>query len=157
MNLLELLPESRLIMDLNARDQKAAVREIVQHLVTSEVITEDVGKKLEKAVNKREAEGSTAIGKGLAIPHAKECAFLSEVIAVFARSRTGIQFDSTDGGPVHIVFMVVSPVNYSDTHLAVMKKIATMHRDEKTLKFLRTTDRVESVIEILKEIDEGFK
>ncbi len=143
-------------MDLRARDKKSAVKEIVQHVVDLELVTEEIGKKLEREVNKREGEGSTGIGKGLAIPHAKGCKFLSHVIAVFARSKEGVNFNAVDGGSVYLLFMVASPPDQSDKHLQIMRKIATMHKDDKTLKFLRTTDRVESVLEILKEIDENF-
>lgn len=144
-------------MDLKARDKKGAVREILQHLVDHEVFSDETSKKIEKLIHKREAQGSTGIGKGLAIPHSKECAPITEVLAVFARSTSGIPFDAVDGGLVYIIFMVLSPVAMADKHLSIMKKIATLHRDDKTLKFLRTTPKVESVLEILKEIDENIK
>lgn len=157
MNLLDIFPASRVLLDLKSRDKKGAIREIVQYLVSTEAVTEEVGKKLERAVNKREAEGSTGIGKGLAIPHAKECSFIRETLAVFARSAEGIEFNSIDGEPVRLVFLVVSPAKQSDKHLFVMKKIAALHRDEKTLKFFMTTNNVSSVLDILEEIDETFK
>jgi len=156
MKLLDIFPESHLLMDLQARDKKGAIREMVQFLVDSGGVGEEAGKKLDKAVNKRESEGSTGMGKGLAIPHAKDCAFLDGMIAVFARSRDGVEFSALDGENVHLAFMVASPPEDSENHLAVLRKIATMHRDEKTLKFLVTTDSTSSVLEILKEIDDSF-
>lgn len=156
MKLLDIFPESHLLMDLQARDKKGALREIVQFLVDEGAIAEDVGKKLGKAVNQREDEGSTGMGKGLAIPHAKDCSFLPGTVAVFARSRGGVEFNSLDGELVHLLFMVVSPPDDSDRHLSALRKIATMHRDEKTLKFLRTNENVGSVLEILKELDDSF-
>ena len=155
MNLLDIFPESRLLLDVEARDKKGAIREIMQSLIQSDVVTDDIAKKLERAVNKREAQGSTGIGKGLAIPHAKECSFLDEVVAVLARSRDGIEFNSVDGELVHLIFFIATPADRSDSHLLIMRKIARMHRDEKTLKFFMTTNKVPSVLEILREIDES--
>lgn len=157
MRLLDVLPESRLLLELKSRDKRGAFREIIDHLVASGVVSDDAGKKLERAVTKREGDGSTGIGKGLAIPHAKECSFLDQVIAVLARSQDGIDYSAIDGEPVRLVFLVVSPPNCSDKHLHLMRKIATLNRDEKTLKFLMTTRNTASVLEILKEIDENFK
>ena len=157
MNLLNIFPEERFMMDLKARDKKSAFKEMIQYLQEISVITEDEGKKLEKAVNKRESEGTTGIGKGLAIPHAKNCNFISDMVTVYARSKEGVNFNAVDGGLAHLVFFVASPNELSDKHLQIMKKIATLHRDDKTLKFLKQTDRVKSVSEILKEIDDNFK
>jgi mannitol/fructose-specific phosphotransferase system IIA component (Ntr-type) len=157
MRLLDVFPESRLLVELKSRDKRGALREVIEHLVAAEVISDDIGRKLERAVTKREGEGSTGIGKGLAIPHAKECGFLEEVIAVMARSQEGIDFSSIDGEPVRLIFLVASPLNCADKHLQLMKKIATLNRDEKTLKFLMTTRKTATVLEILKEIDESCK
>ena len=62
MKLLDIFPESHLLMDLQARDKKGAIREMVQFLVDSGGVGEEAGKKLDKAVNKRESEGSTGMG-----------------------------------------------------------------------------------------------
>lgn len=157
MNLVDLFTQDRLLMSLGARDMKGAIREMVQSLVETKAVTDDVGKKIEKEVSRRESDASTGIGKGLAIPHAKNCPYVSEVLAVFGRSRDGINFNSVDGGLAHLIFLVVSPVEQSDKHLQVMKKIAAMHRDEKTLKFLITRANAGSVLEILREVDESFE
>ena len=156
MNLLELFPKKHFIMDLKARDQKGAFKEMIEHLVAAEAISDETGKKLERAVNKRESEGSTGIGKGLAIPHAKACKAIDKLVAVFARSSEGVNFNAVDGEPVNLVFLVCSPLEQADQHLIIMRKIAAMHKDEKTLKFLRTTDKVENIFAILEEIDEDF-
>ena len=157
MKLVDLLPKSLLIMDLQARDKKAAIKELVAKLVALGKVKEEDAKKVERLVQKRESQGSTGIGKGLAIPHAKECPQVTEVLGVFGRSVAGLPFESVDGGLVHLVFLVASPQDRASEHIAVMRKIATMHRDEKTLKFLATTVSVESVIEIFKELDDNFR
>jgi mannitol/fructose-specific phosphotransferase system IIA component (Ntr-type) len=144
-------------MDLKAKDKKGAIRELVQRLATQGRLKEDDSRKVERLVNKREGQGSTGIGKGLAIPHAKGCPQVDAVLGVFARSTAGILFDAVDGGLVHLIFLVVSPEEQAEVHLAIMRKIATLHRDEKTLKFLTATESVESVLEIFKEVDDNFR
>lgn len=157
MKLVDLLPRSMLIMDLKAKDKKGAIREVVQRLVTAGKLKDDDARKVERMVHKRETQGSTGIGKGLAIPHAKGCSQVEVIHGVFARSPGGVTFDAVDGGTVHLIFLVVSPEDQADEHLAIMRKIATLHRDEKTLKFLATTESVESVVEIFKEVDDTFR
>ena len=109
MTLVDLFPRPIWITDLKARDKKSVIKEMLQHLVQQGRLKEEGAKKAEKAVQKREGQGTTAIGKGLAIPHAKDCSFLKDVLGVFARSMEGIPFDAVDGGLVHVVFLVISP------------------------------------------------
>lgn len=156
MSLVELFPESSWILNLAARDKKAAVKEMLQRLVDLGKLKEDAAKKAEKAILKRESQGSTAIGKGLALPHAKDCTFLKEIVGVFARSREGIPFDSVDGGLVHVLFLVVSPQGQADAHMAMMRRIAKLHLDEKTLRFLGSDEKLESLAEIFTEADDSF-
>lgn len=156
MTLVETFPQSTWITDLKARDKKAAIKEMLQKLVSTGRLKEDAARKAEKAVHKREAQGSTAIGKGLAIPHAKDCGFIDDVLGVFARSKDGLPFDSVDGGPVYVLFLVISPDGRAKEHLDLMRRIARLHLDEKTLKYLATDERLVSLTEIFKEADESF-
>ncbi len=144
------------IVDLKARDKKAAIRELLQHLVARGVLDDDAARKAEKIVHKREGVGSTGIGKGLAIPHAKECPVVDGLVGVFGRSREGLPFDAVDGGLVHVLFLVLSPKDMAEAHLAVMRRIAQLHRDENTLKYLATDPELGSLTAILKDIDDSF-
>jgi PTS system fructose-specific IIC component len=156
MTLVELFPQSTWIPDLKARDKKSAIKEMLQQLVTAGKLKDEAAKKAEKAVTKREGQGSTAIGKGLAIPHAKDCNFIKEIYGVFARSSEGIPFDSVDGGPVHVLFLVISPESQASQHLNLMKRIARLLLDEKTLRFLAKDETLGNLPEIFKEVDENF-
>ena len=156
MSLVETFPADRIIRDLVARDKKTAIKEMLQFLVEQGTVAEDVAKKAEKAVQKRESVGSTGIGKGLAIPHAKECAFVDEVVGVFARSTSGMPFESVDGGLVHVIFLVLSPASHSAQHLDLMKRIALLHREEKTLQYIAKDEKLENLHAIFQEVDDGF-
>jgi mannitol/fructose-specific phosphotransferase system IIA component (Ntr-type) len=156
MTLVEAFPKALWVRDLRARDKKGIIRELLNHLVESGRMKEDAAKKAEKAITKRELQGSTAIGKGLAIPHAKECAFLKESLCVFGRSREGVLFDAVDGGLVHVFFLVISPEDRAAQHLDVMRRIAKLHLDEKSLRFLAKDDKLDTLVEIFKEVDDNF-
>ncbi len=157
MNLAEVFSKSMLLLDVKARDKRTAIREMLKHLVAQKKLTEDASKKAEKGIQDRESEGSTGIGKGLAIPHAKGCSFIDEgVIGVFGRCPDGIPFDSVDGELVKVIFLVVSAADCASEHLQVMRKVAQLHRDEKTLRFLATTMNEDSIIDIFEEIDGGL-
>lgn len=156
MTLVDLFPRSICIPDLKARDKKSVIKEMLHHLVDQGRIKDEAAKKAEKSVQKRESQGSTAIGKGLAIPHAKDCSFLKDVLGVFARSREGVPFDAVDGGMVHVVFLVISPEEKAVQHLDIMKRIARLHLDEKTLRFLAKDETLEHLQAIFKEVDDYF-
>ncbi|MBI4605543.1 MAG: PTS sugar transporter subunit IIA [Planctomycetes bacterium] len=156
MKLVEVFPRSRWISELKAREKKAAIREMLQLLVTLGDMDADDSKKAERAVQKREGQGSTAIGKGLALPHAKGCPFIDRVLGVFARTREGLPFDAVDGGLVHVVFLVISPEDKESQHVEIMRRIARLHLDEKTLRFLAKSETLDSLLEIFKEVDDSF-
>ena len=155
MNLVDLFPKSRMVLDLKARDKRAAIRELLEVLVAGGELTEDEARKAERGIQKREKQGSTGIGKGLAVPHSKNSSFMEGVLGVFGRSVQGIPFDSVDGERVKVVFMLVSSSDHADQHLQVMKKIAMVHRDEKSLRYLATTGNSDGIVEIFREIDDN--
>ena len=155
-SLVDVFPNSTALRDLQARDKRSAIKEMLQHSVAQGLLKEDAAKKAERAILKRETMGSTAIGKGLAIPHAKGCSFVDDIVGVFGRSTEGIPFNSVDGEPVHVFFVVVSPASMTSEHLSVMKRIAMLHRDEKTLRYLAADEQLESLQAIFKEVDEQF-
>jgi len=155
MNLLDVFPKPMLLLDLKARDKKGAIRELLSHLVKEGKLSEEASKKAEKGIQKRESQGSTGVGKGLAIPHAKSCAQVEGVLGVFGRSAEGIAFDAVDGEFVNVIFLIVSAEDQADSHLAVMRKVATLARDEKSLRFLASTGNPDGMLEIFKEIDDG--
>lgn len=153
MNLSDVITKEMVLSELESREKKPVIQELINHLVVKKKVSPDVAKKIERAVNKRESQGTTGIGKGLAIPHVKNCAHVSEILAVFGRSTPGVPFEAIDGEPVHLIFLVVSPLGAEAEHISVMKKIAALGRDEKTNRYLTTTPKFDNVAEIFKEVD----
>lgn len=157
MNLRELLTEDVLLLGMKAQDSRSSIRELVHFMREKRGFTEEAANKIEGAVWRREKKGTTGIGKGVAIPHVKDCPHVSGITAVLGISPDGIEFASLDGEPVHLVFLVVSPLGSESEHLQVMRKLSYLARDGKTIRFLAAGRRLSSFPEILQEIDEQFE
>lgn len=156
MNLVELYPNSSMLLDLQAREKQSANKEMLEYLVSQGRLEKTAVKKVMSAINTRESQASTGIGKGLAVPHAKNCAFVDGLLGVYARSKEGIPYESVDGEPVHLLFLVLSCGDTAEAHLGIMKRVASLHRDEKSLRFLATSTDLKQITGIFKETDERF-
>jgi len=109
--------------NLQAKNKTDALQELVQTII-------DGGLKLDltsvmEVLQQREKLGSTGIGDGVAIPHGK-IPELSELVVAFGRSKEGISFDSIDGRPVYIFFLLLAPENSAGQHLKILAKISKM-------------------------------
>ncbi len=119
----ELFVPGRIKCHLEAEDKSEAFEELVDALVTHYSL--DCRDEILDAINRREAKMSTGIKKGIAIPHAKT-AFTRGVIGVLGISDRGIDYESMDGEPVRMLFLLVSSEEDAATHLSVLKKIALL-------------------------------
>ncbi len=119
----DLFVPSRIKCHLEAEDKSEAFEELVDLLVTHYGL--DCREEILDAITRREAKMSTGIKKGIAIPHAKT-SFTSGVVGVLGISDQGIDYESLDGEPVHMLFLLVSSEADAGTHMAVLKKIALL-------------------------------
>lgn len=157
MKLRDLITSDTVLPDMAARDKRSAIHELVEFLTERRGLDPDQARKIEVAIMRRESKGTTGIGKGVAIPHAKNCVHVSDIVAALGISRDGIPFAALDGEPVNLVFLVASAKGAEAEHLEVMRKIAYLARDEKTNRFLATTRDFSSLGEILAEVDDYFE
>ncbi|MCH7615021.1 MAG: transcriptional repressor NrdR [Nitrospinae bacterium] len=111
--------------------------------------------KVIRAVREREKTGSTGIGNGIGVPHARHDS-MAKLVGAFARSTQGIQFDALDGEPVYLVFMLLSSKALTGQHLDALKCISRFHREEKYCKFLRHAKNKAEVRDLFKEVDENL-
>ena len=117
MDLKELLRKDVMIMDLQATTKEAAIDEMVANYKKHDVI-DDVD--LFKAdILKREAETSTGIGDGIAMPHARDQA-VKKATVMFAKSNKGVDYDALDGQPVNLFFMIAAPEGADSLHLQAL-------------------------------------
>jgi len=121
MKLTDILVRGACIPDLQARTKKEATRELAEALA-NQVEGLD-GSALIQMLLERERLGSTAMGDGIAIPHAR-IETLDRLLASFGRSRNGVDFDSLDGKPTHLFFLLVAPGREGSAHLLTLARLS---------------------------------
>jgi mannitol/fructose-specific phosphotransferase system IIA component (Ntr-type) len=116
------LPRFR-ISDPEVRTKAQAVAAILDRLVETEGLAAETREALLSAILEREELGSTGIGNGVAVPHAK-CARISRMFGAVAEFPLGVDFESLDRKPVRLVYLIVSPRNQPAEHLRVLEAVA---------------------------------
>jgi PTS system nitrogen regulatory IIA component len=154
MKLLDLVRPNCIVAELASTDRNGVIRELVQVLGDAKLLQASAVDGIVRSIVTRErTRGTTGFGKGVAVPHAK-VEGLGEIVAAIGRSSAGVDFASLDGQPVHIVFLIVSPVDQPDEHLRAMDLIFRHLQQERFRKFLRQLDTAERICDLLKEADE---
>lgn len=125
MRLAELLTAEKILLSLQAKNREEAIHEIVTHLRKNDLLLNAKPEEILELLNAREDQTSTGIGSGVAIPHAFS-EEVTEVIAVFARSQEGVDFESLDNAPVHFIIMFIVPKKDFQMHLQTLAAIAKM-------------------------------
>jgi len=123
MFLYDLFPPECIKVGLEAEDKEEAFEELVDQYCQAAGV--NVRAELLNALREREAKMSTGIQKGIAIPHGKTGA-VDSIKGVLGISRKGIDYDSLDGEPVYLLFMIVAPYKDSEIHLRVLKRLAEL-------------------------------
>lgn len=151
MKVLDYLDVAAVSLDLKSATKKEALAELCDLLVAHQKIKDPAPVVL--TLMEREKLGSTGIGQGVAIPHAKSDS-VKDVIAALGVSKKGIQFDSLDGEPVYVVFMLISPPASAAVHLKVLARISRLLKDKFFRQSIREAKVVEEVKKIIQEEDE---
>lgn len=121
MKIQDLLNKKVMLLDLQATTKEAAIDEMINSLVDNGVVTDfDVFK---AGIMAREAQTSTGLGDGIAMPHSKNAA-VKEATVIFAKSNKGVDYESLDGQPTDLFFMIVAPEGANDTHLAALAELS---------------------------------
>lgn len=136
--------------DFASTDKRDVIQELAQKLVVSQPsLNYD---KVLSALLQRESKLSTGIGRGVAIPHAL-CEGVEGVHGVIGISRQGIDFESLDNEPVHLVFMLVSGVKDCDFHLQVIKRLASLLQNPDFLKKILATTNAQDAYNCILEFE----
>ncbi len=127
----DFLTSERIISDLSATTKAEAISELAEPLFTSGVVNPELREGVLSALFHREELQTTALGQGLAmaIPHAKHPG-VRGLVGVFGRSREGVDFDSPDGQPVHLFFLLLSNRECADRHLEALAYISRKFRSQ---------------------------
>jgi fructose-specific phosphotransferase system IIA component len=150
MRIQDLLEEDLIIEDLLATDKAGVIREFAD-LLAGRGKVRDAGE-LARAVLEREAQGSTGIGDGIAIPHAKS-RFVSGSLVVFGRSRKGVDFQTLDGKPAYLFFLLVSPEDHPGEHLKTLARISRIMRSAELRERLRTSRDRREILRLISDED----
>ncbi|HJV16160.1 MAG TPA: fructose-specific PTS transporter subunit EIIC [Bacillales bacterium] len=147
MKITELLSLETILLNIQGNKKEEAIDQLVDTLLNSGKITDRSAFKT--AILKREQQSTTGIGDGIAIPHAKVQAVKEAAIA-FGKSETGVNFQSLDGKPAHLFFMIAAPEGANNTHLEALARLSGMLMNQEVREKLLHAN---SSIEILKIID----
>lgn len=140
--------------ELSAKDRDGAIRELVDALAKAGALPSDAVDEVVAALIKREQNGSTGFGKGVAVPHVKH-AKIKKMSGTIGRSAGGIDFAALDHQPVYSVFLLLSPDNQPQQHLQAMNIVFSNLQKDTFRRFLRQSDTREGITELLDEADQG--
>jgi len=154
MKILDVLLKEAILSDMKANDKKGVLEELVTPVARIAGINHDY---LVKVLMERERLGSTGIGEGIGIPHGK-VKDLESLVLGFGLSKKGVDFDSMDGQPAHIFFLLLTPENSTGLHLKLLARISRiLKNDPFKQKLLRATNRDEIYSIIKEEEEEAFR
>ena len=154
MKLRDFIVSDAIVSDLTSTDRDSALRELVTALAKAGAITEDAVDPLVTALIKREQNGSTGFGKGVAVPHVKH-AKVKQMAGTVGRSVGGIDFAALDHQPVYSIVLLLSPENQPQQHLQAMNIVFSNLQKDMFRRFLRQSDTREAIEDLLNEADQG--
>jgi PTS system fructose-specific IIA component/PTS system nitrogen regulatory IIA component len=154
MKLSDFVVREAVVPNLIATTKEQVIREMVNSLRATGHIQNGEDEAVIKAIMKREEQGTTGIGRGVAVPHTKHGG-AARLICTVALSKKGIDFSSLDGDPVHILFMLISPADRPGDHLRALESISRHLRNDTFCRFLRQSATREQMVELLDEADQN--
>ena len=147
MKLATLLTSDQVILDLKAEVCVDAIGGILQHLIAKGLLPSEMHDEIYQALLEREEQISTGIGYGVAIPHAFSES-IDHVIAAFARSKEGVEFESLDHAPVNYIVLFIVPKKDYNMHLQTLAAIAKMFNNCEVRKQLGDAETTEEILNI---------
>jgi len=153
MKIMDILVRDAVILDLTSHAKRDVLAEMAQRLAAAESGLDE--QRLLEVLLERESLQSTGIGEGVAIPHGK-LPGLKRLIASFARSRAGVDFESIDGLRTQLFFLLVVPEHSGGQHLKALARISRFFRDAAFRKALLEAERIEDVFRSIEEEDAKF-
>jgi len=154
MKLKEFIVSDAIVAELTATDRDGALRELVTSLSQAGALAADAVDEVVAALIKREQNGSTGFGKGVAVPHVKH-AGVQKMVGTIGRSAAGLDFAALDHQPVYSIVLLLSPENQPQQHLQAMNTVFTNLQKDLFRRFLRQSATRQAITELLDEADQG--
>ena len=151
MKIQDLLRKDVMLLDLQATEKKAVIEEMIQSLVDRGYVTDF--ETFKEGILAREALTSTGLGDGIAMPHSKNTA-VKEATVLFAKSNKGVDYESLDGQPTDLFFMIAAPEGANDTHLAALAELSQYLMKDGFADKLRQVTSPDQVIELFDQASE---
>ena len=149
----EILKKESVIADITGKNKLDVIKEMTECLKQNNTIKNDQA--LYATLMEREKLGSTGIGENVAIPHGKSDE-LTQIIIAFARSLSGIDFESLDQKPVHFVCMVIAPAHSTGQHLKALARISRLFKNQTLREGILKAEDSNAIYSILLEEDSKF-
>ncbi len=152
MKLREFIVTDAIVPELEAGDRDGAIREMVASLAGAGALAADAVDDVVAALIKREQNGSTGFGKGVAVPHVKH-AKVRKMVGTVGRSGPGLDFAALDHQPVYSIVLLLSPEAQPQHHLQAMNIVFSSLQKDTFRRFLRQANTAEQIVDLLDEAD----
>jgi PTS system nitrogen regulatory IIA component len=153
MRVIDFLAPDCIIAALQAKSKPAVLTELSDHL--SKVVPGVEAEALRRVLEEREQLASTAIGDGIAIPHGKLDS-VGRLVGALGRAVDGIEFESIDGKPTHLIFMLVAPASSTGVHLKALARLSRLFRDADFRQRLLAAPTAEAMYQVISEADSKY-
>ena len=152
MKILDVLSKETICLNLKATDKIGVLNEMAAPVAR---LTGATPEALVRVLMERERLGSTGIGGGIGIPHGK-LKNLASLVLGFGLSRCGVDFDSLDGKPAHLFFLMLTPENSAGLHLRLLARLSRLLKNDEFKSQLMRAKSPEEILAIIQEKDEPF-
>ena len=152
MKIVEFLRPDAVIASLSGQTGQAVLSELCRPLTATQKVD---GQRLLETLLDREKLGSTGIGEGVAIPHGK-LGSVSEIVACLGRAVKGVDFDSMDGQPTYLFFVLVAPESSTGAHLKALARISRVFKDPEFRRRLLAAPDAESMYHVVADEDAKY-
>ncbi|MGD0461517.1 MAG: PTS sugar transporter subunit IIA [Tepidisphaeraceae bacterium] len=153
MKLKEFIVSEAIVPQMSATDRDSALRELATALAGAGALPVSAVDEVVEALVKREQNGSTGFGKGVAVPHVKHPK-VKRIAGTIGRSASGIDFAALDHQPVFTIFLLLSPENQPQQHLQAMNIVFSNLQKDIFRRFLRQSATREAIVDLLDEADQ---
>lgn len=153
LRVVDFLQPDLVVPDLRATSKPAVLEEMARHVAQHHAGMDPLN--LKRVLEDRELLASTAIGDGIAIPHGK-LDTVPRLIGALGRSLSGLEFDSIDGKPTHLVFLLVAPLSSAGTHLKALARLSRLFRDAMFRQRLIEAPNARAMYDVIAEEDAKY-
>jgi len=153
MKIVDLIRREMIVPALAAKDKRGILEELAAHVASQNSKIDRAS--LARVLIEREQLASTAIGEGVAIPHGKLAA-VGEIVACLGRTPGGVDFDSMDGQPTFLFFVLIAPENSTGAHLKALARISRVFKDAEFRRRLLAAPDAEAMYRVVAEEDAKY-